>query len=127
MSLDRRVLIADDDAAHRSGVAEFLAEFDLEILEAEDGGQALSILRGGPLDLALLDHRMPEHTGLDLLTLARNELIHVPCILCSAEVDETLERRAREAGAAEILRKPIRPLDLRNVVLRLLSLPPPPL
>lgn len=125
MSLDRRILIADDDATHRTGLAELLAGLGLEILEAEDGGQALSLLRRGSLALALLDYRMPERTGLDVLTAVRAELIRVPCILCSGELDEALTRRAKEAGAAAILSKPIHPQDLLDVVLRLLPRPPP--
>ena len=123
MSLDRRVLIADDDAELRVGVRDLLADLDLEFLEAECGSDALAIVRGGPLGLALLDHRMPGPTGLEILTTIHDELIPVPVILCSGDLDEMLERMALRAGARAVMRKPVEPGALRAQVARILGLP----
>ena len=67
MSIDRRILIADDDRELRAGVIDLLRGMPLEILEAETGIDALRIVRVGSLHLALLDMHMPGHTGLEIL------------------------------------------------------------
>lgn len=125
MSLDRRILIADDDAALRGGVGELLADLGLEIVEAESGREALSIVRAGRVHLALLDYRMPGPTGLEVLIRIHDELLPVPVILCSGELDRTLETLAFEAGARAVLRKPLEPAVLRAQVASILGLGPP--
>lgn len=124
MSLDRRVLIADDDAALRGGVGELLAGLGLEVIEAESGREALSIVRAGRVHLALLDYRMPAPTGLEVLLTIHQELLPVPVILCSGELDPTLESLAFEAGARAVMHKPLEPQALRTHVARILGLDP---
>lgn len=125
MSLDRRILIADDDREVRIGVAELLGDLGLGIVEAERGDLALEIVRGGGVDLALLDNQMPGSTGLEVLRALRSETIAVPCIFCSGDLTAGLERMALAAGAFAILRKPVQPGLLRNEVLRALALVDP--
>lgn len=125
MSLDRRVLIADDDAALRGGVAELLMDLGLEIVEAESGREALSIVRAGRVHLALLDYRMPGPSGLEVLLTIHQELLPVPVILCSGELNPALESLAFEAGARAVLHKPLEPGALRLQVARILGLIPP--
>ncbi len=126
MSLDRRVLIADDDAALRGGLGELLADLGLEVIEAESGREALSIVRAGRVHLALLDYRMPAPTGLEVLLTIHQELLHVPVILCSGELDPALESLAFEAGARAVMHKPLEPGVLRTHVTRILGLDPRP-
>ncbi len=124
MSIDRRILIADDDSAIRLGVADLLGPLGLDIVLAEDGRQALQILRHGGLHLALLDHRMPGASGLEILEAIRSELLGIPAILCSAEADGELATLAQAAGAFAVLTKPVMPSRLKQEVVRALDLPP---
>lgn len=123
MSLDRRILIADDDLEIRQGVAELLSGMGLEILEAETGPEALAIVRRGDIRLALLDNQMPGATGLEILQVIHEETLRVPCIVCSGDSFESLERMARAAGALAVLKKPVEPRILRTEVVRALDLP----
>ena len=120
----RRVLLADDDLEVRAGVAELLLPLGLECLHAENGPEALEILRAEHvrLHLLVLDMHMPGFGGLEVLNRLREELGLLPTICCSGEATDELATRALEAGARAFLRKPLQPLALRQEVIRALEL-----
>ena len=124
MSIQRRILIADDDRDLRAGVVELLGNLplSLEILQAETGIEALSILRGASIHLALLDMHMPGHTGLEILTMLRRETLDIPCIFISGEASEAIRKQALIEGARAVLRKPLQPALLRAEVRRALHI-----
>jgi two-component system response regulator YesN len=124
MSIQRRILIADDDRDLRAGVVDLLGDLPLsiEILQAETGIEALSILRGASIHLALLDMHMPGHTGLEILTMLRRETLDIPCIFISGEASEAIRRQALIEGARAVLRKPLQPALLRAEVRRALRI-----
>jgi len=125
MMLPNRVLLADDDLEVRRGVEDLLSPLGLEFLHAESGPEALEIAlaRLSSLALMVLDVHMPGCTGLEVLSRLRVQVSHlaVPCILCSGEAADTLQRQAREAGAWAFLRKPVQPQQLRVEVRRALD------
>ena len=114
------LLVADDDAMNRrllqlmlNGLA--TSEF------AEDGEEALSLLRRGGFDGALLDVRMPVRDGLDCIRAWRmDEIIdtrpRLPVIACTANVLPAEQTRARGAGFDRVLHKPIFMDALRDSV-----------
>jgi two-component system CheB/CheR fusion protein len=55
----------------------------------------------------ILDHHLPRTTGLDFLTSAEGRELGIPVILITGQADPTIERRARAAGVAEYLHKPV--------------------
>ncbi len=122
MAIDRRMLIADDDAEVRLGAAELLRPLGLEILEAATGHEALSILRRrGPLHLALLDVHMPGVDGLEVFRTMLSETVKVPCIFWSGDATEAIEQVVLRDGASAFLRKPVRPDLLRSEVQRVIE------
>lgn len=125
MFSDRRILIADDNPELRAGVIDLLHDMRIRIVEADTGLVALDILRGGELDLALLDMHMPGRTGLELLSTVRRETLGVPCIFFSADATRAIQRQALEEGALSVLCKPLEPLRLRLEVRRALEALPP--
>jgi CheY-like chemotaxis protein len=122
MIFDRRILIADDDRDLRACVAELLGELPLrlEILEVENGPEALAVLRRIPFHLALLDMHMPGQTGLEVLEAMKRETLEVPCIMISGEASEGVRNHALVIGARAVLRKPVEPRLLRDEVSRIL-------
>ena len=62
-----RVVIVDDHAIVRSGLRQFLSDHvDLRVTgEAADGREALELVRGGDLDVLLMDLSMPDQSGVD--------------------------------------------------------------
>jgi CheY-like chemotaxis protein len=131
MTFDRRILSADDDRELRAGVVELLGSLcgrasgqplRVEIIQAEDGSDALTILRRAPFHLALLDMHMPGRTGLEILTALRLDALDVPCIVISGEASEGVRKLALHEGARAVLRKPLEPALLRAEVRRVLHL-----
>jgi CheY-like chemotaxis protein len=122
MSIDRRVLIADDDSEVRLGAVELLAGIGLEVLEAENGEAALAIFSAQSLHLALLDFHMPDRNGLEVFQAMREVEPELPCIFWSGQASEAIESTALRRGASAFLHKPVQPDLLRGEVLRVLEL-----
>lgn len=122
MSIDRRVLIADDDRDIRDGVVDLLRDFDMDFVHAETGAEALQIVRRSQIDLALLDMHMPVHTGLEVLSVIRRESLKLPCIFFSGDATEAIRHQAFLEGAMAVLAKPIVPAVLRREVRRALRI-----
>ena len=122
MSIDRRILIADDDREVRDGVVDLLRDLDMDFIHAESGIEALQIVRRSPIDLALLDMHMPGHTGLEVLSVIRREVPDLPCIFFSGDATEGIRSQAVREGAMAVLAKPLVPALLRREVRRALHI-----
>ena len=85
------VLIADDDPAVRQLIRGLLAGMAGQVIEAADGEQALAAAQAGPVDLALVDLRMP---GLDGYALLERLPAGIPAIIVSSSDPGELPRRA---------------------------------
>lgn len=121
MSIDRRILIADDDTEVRLGAAELLGALGLEVLHAGSGTEALEIFRRDSIDLALLDVHMPGQDGLQVFHTLHVEAPELPCILWSGDASEAVAQFLLRSGAVAFLRKPVRPQFLRTEVQRILD------
>ena len=110
-----RVLIVDDDRINRTLLTRGVEQEGHEARTAENGRDALELLRDGPFDLVLLDIVMPELDGVSVLDQIKSDprLQHVPVIMISAvdEVDSVV--RCIEMGAEDYLPKPFDPVILR--------------
>jgi DNA-binding response OmpR family regulator len=79
---------------------------------ADDVDGALYALSLDRFDLVICDYRMPGKTGIDLLVEMKNARSTVPVLMITAYADAATEARARELGAVDLLRKPIRRQEL---------------
>ncbi|MBI3243067.1 MAG: response regulator [Chloroflexi bacterium] len=109
MATDRgRILVVDDNKINRMLLTRALAEQGHTASTAENGQQALAMLRAEPFDVVLLDILMPELDGYETLAQIKhdNALRHIPVIMISAvdELDSVL--RCIEMGATDYLPKP---------------------
>jgi DNA-binding NarL/FixJ family response regulator len=102
-----RVVIADDHRIVREGIAWMLSEEeDVQIVgEAEDGEALLALLKDTPVDVVLLDVRMPGIGGLKALETIRKEMPQVRVIMLSMHDEAAYVRRAIELGASGYLLK----------------------
>lgn len=111
------ILIADDAELNREMI-KFIFEEQYNILEAEDGEQAISLIQENSerLCLVFLDLLMPKKSGLDVLGFmnSMNYINFIPVIMITGEATDETDEKAYEYGAMDIIYKPFAP----NVVMR---------
>jgi HAMP domain-containing protein/CheY-like chemotaxis protein len=98
----KRLLVVEDDRAEQTSIAELLGHDDIEIVAAVTGTEALSTLRHEPCDCVVLDLRLPDMSGFEVLEQLRGDaaLSDVPVVVftgreLSAEEDAQLHTMAR--------------------------------
>ncbi|MBN2291479.1 MAG: response regulator [Pirellulales bacterium] len=115
------LLITDDDRAFRETLTNVLEPLGLRTLEAENGMEALEIVRSETVHLVLLDMHMPRLTGLETMRMVKQLKSILPCILLSARLDEIIIEQARLARAFSILPKPVTRRQITGAVCRALE------
>lgn len=108
-----RILLADDDGAMRKLLRTVLEREGYDVTEALDGLETLDAIEAGRADLVILDHDMPNLTGLGVLEelRARVSTAAIPVLMLTARTDDT-ELEALELGAQDFLTKPVQPRSL---------------
>ncbi|HET6869253.1 MAG TPA: response regulator transcription factor [Solirubrobacteraceae bacterium] len=105
MTTAARVLVVDDERALRRLLRLYLEKEGYEVLEAGDGLDALSLLRRGGIDLALVDVMLPELDGFEVVRRIRTES-GIPIILVTARGEEAQRIAGLELGADDYVVKP---------------------
>ncbi len=120
MSPDRNgekgdLLVVDDNRVNRLLVARTLEQFGHRVGFAENGRQALEVLRNRPADLVLLDIEMPEMNGYQTLEALRADpkLRDIPVVMMSSVDEVDSVARCIEMGAEDYLFKPVNGVLLR--------------
>lgn len=114
-----KILIVDDHALVRRGMNYVVKEGfpDAEVVEAESAATALEHMRGGANpDLALVDVRMPDLDGLELLRAIKADWPDMPVIMLSTYENAPYVKRALADGAAGYLLKDATPEDLSQAI-----------
>ncbi len=108
------VLIADDDADHRTLLGIALRRHGHHVVTSADAESAMRIIDAGGLDAVLLDVRMPQESGIELCRRLRADPAthHLPIMLVSADVCDIRVAAALEAGADDYLTKPFHRTEL---------------
>ncbi len=108
-SVLKKALVVDDSRAMRSILEGIVSGLGYEVEHAADGGQALTMLRGGrQYDLALVDWNMPEMTGIEFVRAVRGEpgFDALRIVMVTTETEVARMSNALEAGADEYIMKP---------------------
>jgi len=110
-----RVLIVDDESVNREVLCRRLHREGYRPAGVHSGRAALQILRNEPFDAVLLDIKMPEMNGIEVLQALRidHELRHIPVIMLSGLTDVERVVQCIELGAEDYLPKPINSVLLR--------------
>jgi two-component system, NarL family, nitrate/nitrite response regulator NarL len=104
--VSKRCLIADDHPALTAAVTAFVAGSGFEIVgPASDGRRALELAREQQPELALVDYRMPQVSGLELLHELREASPGTRVAVYTGDADADLAREAFDAGARAVLLK----------------------
>ena len=107
-----KILIADDSRVMRQIVVRTLRQAGHgghEIVEAENGRQALELVTTERPDLVLSDWNMPEMNGIDMLAALRSRGDATPFGFVTSEGSDEMRQRAEAAGAAFLIAKPFTP------------------
>lgn len=109
-----RVMITDDHAIVRQGLKQILSETgDISVTgEAENGIQAIRIIRQQAFDVMLLDISLPDRNGIEVLKQARKECPDLAVLMLSMHNENEFAIRALKAGAAGYLNKQSAPAQL---------------
>jgi CheY-like chemotaxis protein len=110
---DISILIADDDGSCREVLREIVEPQGYHTLLASSGEEAVDIVRGRQVHLAVLDMNMRTLTGLETLQLVRQINAMLPAILVTGDPNESVIRQACQAHVYSVIPKPIN----KNVVL----------
>jgi DNA-binding NtrC family response regulator len=106
------ILILDDDAEIRAEIREFLEEYEFTVHEAELPSVAFDTIQKFPIDIAIVDIRLPEINGLDFLKEIRkiNPAIEVIMITGHGDIDSAIT--ALRLGAVDFFKKPFRQQEM---------------
>lgn len=111
-----RIMVIDDQKAMRSIIKRLLSQQNIKnVSEAENGKHALDLLRTGQVvlpDVIICDLYMDGMDGMEFVTFLRRHKINVPVLILTGEQDEFVLDVARQAGATNVLKKPISGPDL---------------
>jgi diguanylate cyclase (GGDEF)-like protein len=109
-----KILIVDDDPDIRDILKLTLAEEDYEILEAQDGEEALKVINTKPLNLVLLDYKIPKVDGRQVCREVKKDLLlrHLPIIMVTGKGDINDKVGGIDAGADDYVVKPFEPKEL---------------
>ncbi len=114
----KRVLVVDDDPDIRQFLLDRLGSYGYVVETAVDGREALDALRRDAFDGILLDIRMPELGGLEVLQHLRERHLMTPVVMITASEAQERAMQAVSEGAQDFLLKPFEAAQLKRVVER---------
>lgn len=109
-----QILIIDDEPALRQILSRLLIKTGHAVFTAENGNQGLKRLAKGDIDVALCDIRMPDITGLEVVSRAKNQGIETQFLMMTAFASVNTAVEAMRLGAYDYMVKPVRNEDLLN-------------
>src|SRR3954453_16214516 len=106
------ILIVEDNAATATLQKRAVERAGYRAIMAQTAEEALKAIRSGPIDLILLDNRLPgEMSGLEFLTTLKALAVDVPVIMVSGSEHEGVVIQALRSGARDFIRKDINYLE----------------
>lgn len=119
----KKILIVDDSVMVRQMVSFTLRDAGFDVMEAEDGQDALNQLNGSPVDLIVTDLNMPVMDGITLISNARKLAASkfIPIIMLTTESQPEMKQKGKEAGATGWMVKPFDPPKLLGVIAKVMA------
>ncbi len=105
----RRVLLADDDVRNIFSMTRVLEKYQMTVIPAMDGKEALQLIASNPVDIVLMDIMMPEMDGYDSIRGIRNipQYKNTPIIAITAKAMSGDRDKCIAAGASDYISKPV--------------------
>ena len=109
MTALRKVLVVDDDAVVRKSFDRVLSGKGYAVITAESGEEALRRLNEEKYDIVYSDIRMPGMSGLEVAEKIKARQPWIPVVIITGYGTDIAEERAKAAGVANFLHKPLSP------------------
>jgi DNA-binding NtrC family response regulator len=116
-----RVLVVDDEKLLRWSLRQALEAQGYQVDEAADGSAAIDLAAREPPDIVLLDYKLPDRTGLDVMQSLRRSAPRVPVVMITAHASLGGAVEATKAGAYDYVSKPFEIDDVLQTVERALE------
>lgn len=119
-----KILLVDDSGTMRTIQKRCLAKLGIEdVVEAEDGVQALAEFEKNTFDVVLTDWNMPNMDGLTLLKEIRTRNKDIPIVMITTEAERARVVTAIQAGVSDYMVKPFTPDGLKEKLERWVTIP----
>jgi PAS domain S-box-containing protein len=117
----RKILLAEDYEINRLLINKILTHYGADVVEAENGEEALLKFGEGSFDVVLMDVQMPVKDGIETTRELRKVNSTIPIIAITANAFKSEEERCLNAGMNDYISKPFTEEKLVNIVVRWLS------
>jgi len=116
-----RILVVDDEDALRTVLSAELEGEGYKVSSAADGSEAITVLKSQPFDLILLDIKMPNVDGFEVLKYVKENHPATKVIMLTGFADLKNAIESKKLGAEDFVSKPYDLVDLLTTVERVLS------
>jgi DNA-binding NtrC family response regulator len=116
-----RILVIDDEPSVTDALRLVLTELGHHVDAAKNGGEAKDLLKGSPYDLVFTDLRLPDASGIDLLTLIKSDTPDTEVIVMTAHGSLDITIEAIKRGAFYFIEKPFTPQQVTALLERALQ------
>ena len=116
-----RILVIDDEPSVTDALRLVLTELGHHVDAAKSGGEAKELLKGSPYDLVFTDLRLPDASGIDLLTLIKGDTPETEVIVMTAHGSLDITIEAIKRGAFYFIEKPFTPQQVSALLERALQ------
>lgn len=124
MTAGKRVLLVDDESEIRDMIRDSLYALDLSFSDANNGLEALELLRAEHFDLVITDYNMPKMNGLQLVKEMQSAGFNIPTMWLTGRGTDALYKEACRYGVTDYIDKPFVLKTLQDLVRKNLELSP---
>ncbi len=121
MDNQHRILVVDDEEAHRTVLSGELVNEGYQVGTAGDGDEAIAIIKQQPFDVVLLDIKMPKVDGFEVLKFIKKDYASTKVIMLTAFADLKNAIESKKLGAEDFISKPYDLVDLLTTIERVLG------
>ncbi len=115
------VLIIDDNAMFRNLMKQFLGEFNINTITAEDAGSGITLLKKIPVDVVVVDLNLPGMDGIEVIKNIKS-IKELPIIVVSGKTGLFNKLKTKQMGVYKFFAKPFEPEELLKTIQSLVSL-----